>query len=413
MFATKFAIRLDKSVKLSDNTHPIVLQVTFDRNVRRKRLGLNASFDQWDFEDHEFRKGVHERWKKNQQLEDAEKRARKIYRTHFEDRIFNYVKFLELFTANTSDEIKVIEFCMQVSEKFLQRQQACSSNDYKYLANAIRKISPKDLLWSEFNEDWLYGFEDYFTSRGTRCFSHMKLLRALYNKAVKARIVDFRKNPFKNSYTNPYGYEFSRLKKSKIVRSNNQRIKDLSKDQLIKLKTYSAITPKEQEYLDIWWFSFYMFGVNLTDIAQLKWSHIRDGRWFYQRSKTGTGLKKGKPILPEAMEIMERNRNESEYVFTILTNGYDADALTITNRIKHYSSNMRKASTKISKRIKLEGYYTFYSARYSSATLALNEGADRNTVSHLLDHENFSTIDNYAGRADDLKVVEVMEILRL
>ena len=60
-----------------------------------------------------------------------------------------------------------------------------------------------------------------------------------------------------------------------------------------------------------------------------------------------------------------------------------------------------------------DGYFTYYSARYSSATLALNEGAGRNTVSHLLDHENFSTIDNYAGRADEGKVLEAMEILRL
>ena len=56
--------------------------------------------------------------------------------------------------------------------------------------------------------------------------------------------------------------------------------------------------------------------------------------------------------------------------------------------------------------------FYFYLASYSSATLALNEGVDRNTVSHLLDHENFSTIDNYAGRADDEKVLKAMEILR-
>ena len=45
--------------------------------------------------------------------------------------------------------------------------------------------------------------------------------------------------------------------------------------------------------------------------------------------------------------------------------------------------------------------------------LTLNKEPDRNTASHLLDHENFSTIDNYAGRADDKKVVKAMEILRL
>ena len=41
----------------------------------------------------------------------------------------------------------------------------------------------------------------------------------------------------------------------------------------------------------MWKFSFLNFGVNLIDIATLRRSDIRDGRWYYQRSKTGTGLK--------------------------------------------------------------------------------------------------------------------------
>ena len=85
----------------------------------------------------------------------------------------------------------------------------------------------------------------------------------------------------------------------------------------------------------------------------------------------------------------------------------------MANRIKDYSGYIYKVAKRVSERVGFDGYFSFYSARYSSATLALNEGADRNTVSHLLDHENFSTIDNYAGRADDSKVLEAMELLRL
>ena len=165
--------------------------------------------------------------------------------------------------------------------------------------------------------------------------------------------------------------------------------------------------------MNVWWFSFYMFGVNLTDIAQLKRSHIKGDRWFYQRSKTGVGLKRGKPILPEAQAIINRQASNDQYIIPILTNGYDSDPLKAANRIQHYAGYIRKTAKRICSRIGVEGYFTYYSARYSSATLALNEGADRNTVSHLLDHENFSTIDNYAGRADDDKIMKVMEILRL
>ncbi|MEL6942193.1 MAG: hypothetical protein AAFO82_05950, partial [Bacteroidota bacterium] len=96
-----------------------------------------------------------------------------------------------------------------------------------------------------------------------------------------------------------------------------------------------------------------------------------------------------------------------------ILNGYDKDERTKAERTRKYARYIRNMANTVSKRLKFSGYFTYYSARYSSATLALNEGADRNTVSHLLDHENFSTIDNYAGRADDEKVLKAMNILRL
>ena len=66
-----------------------------------------------------------------------------------------------------------------------------------------------------------------------------------------------------------------------------------------------------------------MFGVNLTDMAQIKRSHIKNNRWFYERSKTGTGLKKGKPILPEALRLIEKYDTGGKYIFPILVRDYD------------------------------------------------------------------------------------------
>lgn len=236
------------------------------------------------------------------------------------------------------------------------------------------------------------------------------------NKAVEEQIVDYKNNPFKNPYTNPRGFDISKYKKSKISKVNKNKIKDLSKEQLIQLKNVPNLTKSQEKYLAIWWFSFYCFGVNLIDIAKLRYKDIKNGRWYYDRSKTGVSLKKGKPLLKEACDIIENygtGGSGNDYVFDILI-GHDDSEKDIAARVLRYAKYIRDAGFWVSKnKLKWDGYFTFYSARYSSATLALNEGADRNTVSHLLDHENFSTIDNYAGRADDGKVLEVMEILRL
>lgn len=412
-----FSIRLHKTSSVQgrkDVKFPIVLQVTWDRKVRRKRTGEFASFDQWDFDNHEFRKGVHGRRERNEKLEELERKAKKVYQKHFEERPFSYTKFVELFEEKErpKKEVNVATFCQEVSDGFLKTGQANSAHYYKYTGVAVLKVSPNDLPFSEFTEDWLRKFEDYHQSRGVKCFNYLVHLRSVFNKAVQKKVADFKKNPFKNPYTNPYGYDFSRLKKSKIKKTNGLRMKDLSKDQLIALWNYTPQTEKEAKFLSLWFFSFFNFGVNLIDVAQLKRSDIKNNRWFYQRSKTGTGLRKGKPLLPEALTIIEKYDTKGKYIFDIL-NGYDKDEKTKTDRVRAYASHIRTTCKTVSKRLGFDGYFTYYSARYSSATLALNEGADRNTVSHLLDHENFSTIDNYAGRADDEKVVKAMEILRL
>jgi integrase len=399
-------------VKQKDGKYPIVLQITWDRKVRRKRLGISALVEQWDFDNHEFRKGVHGRRERNEELENIEQKAQKIYDTHFKDQPFSFKLFTEIFEDKPKAAIGVAAFCMQVADHFLKRGQANSAHYYKYTGKAILKVSPNDIAFTEFTEEWLRSFEDYYQSKGVKCFNYMVHLRSVFNKAVEKKIADFKKNPFKNPYTNPYGYDFSKLKKSKIAKVNNNRIKDLTKDQLIALNQYEPRTENEAKYLAMWFFSFYNFGVNLIDIATLKRSDIKNERWYYHRSKTGTGLKNGKPLLPEAQAIIAKYDTGGKYIFDIL-NGFDKNEKTKTDRVRAYARYIRNACTRVSKRLEFEGYFTYYSARYSSATLALNEGADRNTVSHLLDHENFSTIDNYAGRADDDKVVKAMEILRL
>ena len=411
-----FSIRLHKSSSVQgrkDGKFPIVLQVTWNRKVRRKRLGLSTTLDQWDFDNHEFKKGVHGRREKNEKIEEAERKAVKIYQKHFEERPFNYKEFVELYEAKPADKkVGVAAFCQVVSDNFIKTGQANSAHYYKYTGVAVLKVAPKDISFDDFTEDWLRKFEDYYQSRGVKCFNYMVHLRSVFNKAVEKRIADFKRNPFKNPYTNPYGYDFSRLKKSKIKKTNDMRMKDLSKEQLAALWNYKPRTENEAKYLSLWFFSFFNFGVNLIDIAMLKHSDIKGNRWFYQRSKTGTGLKKGKPLLPEALEIITKYDTKGKYIFDIL-NGYNKDEKTKTDRVRSYSVYIRNSCKVVSKRLGFDGYFTYYSARYSSATLALNEGADRNTVSHLLDHENFSTIDNYAGRADDEKVVKAMDILRL
>jgi integrase/recombinase XerD len=424
-----FVTRLHKSssVQRKDGKYPVVLQVTWDRKVRRKRLGVYALEHQFTvYKDKRRRKEKVELSNmKNVQeyqdhIDDELQRAKDIYKEHFQNREFNYNRFVYLFDKVEEEQVelsgmKVAEFCNRVAQDFENNGQANSAHYYRYTGVAVLKVSPKDIPFEEFDEFWLREFVKKSRERGIKCYNYLVHLRSVFNKAVEEQIADYKNNPFKNPYTNPRGFDISKYKKSKISMVNENKTKDLSKQQLIQLKNFNEMTDTQRKYLAIWWFSFYCFGVNLIDVAKLKYKHIRNGRWFYDRSKTGVSLKVGKPLLKEALEIIEEygtGGSGNDYVFDILV-GYDSSEKEIALRVLRYARYIRNACVRVSKYLDWDEYFTYYSARYSSATLALNEGADRNTVSHLLDHENFSTIDNYAGRADDSKVLKAMEILRL
>lgn len=418
-----FVTRLHKAIVNKEEKSPVVLQISWGTKVRRKRIGIWVKKEQFYVDEDKVGRFINVSGKSNKQ-EKANlylKYSNRIIEDYFENREFNYKDFSILLDeklekiSSSKKEIGVAEFCMTVSKNFLLRDQTRSSNDYRQLSFLILKISPKDISFESFDIDWLKKLERYLDSRGTKGFNYMNMLKVLYGKAVEDRVADFKKNPFKNPYTNPYGFDLRKFKKRRISKKNTKRIKDLSLTQLKELKNYVPTSEKEAEYLDVFWFSFYSFGVNITDLANLKKSDIRENRWYYNRSKTGVGLKNGKPLLSESLKIIDRwiNKNpKSKYVFPILNENYETSQLKKDNRIRDYAGFIRKMAVRVSKRLNWEGYFTYYSARYSSATLALNSGADRNTVSHLLDHSNLSTIDHYAGRADDRKILEAMDLLR-
>ena len=428
LFAT-FNIRLEKSAhaQRSDGKFPVVLQITYERKTRRKRLGVYAHEHQFNIlKDLRKKKervelsdmrGVGEA---QEHIDSELRRAKEIYKEHFKTRRFSFNRFIDLFDKVEEEEeekpqMKVAEFCNRVAEDFEANGQANSAHYYRYTGIAVLKVSPKDLSFDDFDEFWLKEFVKKSRERGIKCYNYLVHLRSVYNKAVEEQLVDFKNNPFKNPYTNPRGFDISKYKKSKIAKVNKDKIKDLNKGQLIQLKNFTEMTDSQRKYLAIWWFSFYCFGVNLIDVARLKYKHIKNGRWYYDRSKTGVSLKTGKPLLQEALDIIQEfgtGGSGDDYVFDILVD-FDESERVIADRVLRYSTYIRNATFRVSKNMGWDGYFTYYSARYSSATLALNEGADRNTVSHLLDHENFSTIDNYAGRADDSKVIKAMDILRL
>jgi len=74
-------------------------------------------------------------------------------------------------------------------------------------------------------------------------------------------------------------------------------------------------------------------------------------------------------------------------------------------------SNLRKRYMNISKACGLDGYFSFYTARITAATILVNKGANLKAVQTALDHSNIAMTSKYIRRIDDKVMIETLELL--
>ena len=67
---------------------------------------------------------------------------------------------------------------------------------------------------------------------------------------------------------------------------NSARFADTDGYQISRLAHHESPDPREQFYLDMFIFSFLGCGMNLSDIARLRYSNIVDGEIWFIRKKT-------------------------------------------------------------------------------------------------------------------------------
>lgn len=412
-----FNIRLFKSEQLDNGKYPIVLQVIWREGekskVRRKRLGISCHDSEWDRDNHRIQDGGWGSSKKNAKLQESLNKAEKIYREHFLNRKWDYREFAQYFSEGKK-EVTLTDFCNQLIKDFHKRDKAGTAIYYDDVLKALQKYTGKEVIYfQEVDHSFLKGFENYYVERGFNGMRSMRGLKAIFGKAVEDRVIDMKLMPFKCGY-NPIGYKFNHLKKVKSKKTKTNWIKRLSMSDMKKILSYQPTSYANEKAMDLWKFSYYTMGVNFKDIALLKMKDIRDGIWFYEREKTDTGGR-GKPLLPECLEIIEKYYNsKNKYVFhDILRDCYDESDESIKCRTRDYLANLRRRYKKISEELELSGYFTFYSARYTSSTIAAHKNANMKAVQNLMDHASITTTDNYVKFVDLGKMRETLELLRV
>lgn len=319
----------------------------------------------------------------------AEQRANKILESHS---FVNADLFTRLFKMEGSLHTVGDVFNI-VMQEMIDAGRIGNYHMYKTTRNSVarfvdpelvkmktRKTADKikvDIPFFEINSDWIKRYQTWLKGQGVKNTIYFRHLRAVYNRAIKLNVIK------PDLY--PFGKDGFKIKKStarKIALSEEE------KNRLLSMNGFA---------IDFWAFSFFNYGLNIADIAALKFRDIENNVIHIRRQKTETDLQI--PLRAESTEVIARRGNKSlnpnDYVFPILSPGLTPSQ--IKNRVNDFTDKINRELIKAGKKLELPFKLTTYTARHTFASIAMEKGASLEFIQIALGHSSMSTTVNYTS----------------
>jgi len=415
-----------------DGSYPVILRVIFERRYHdyiTRYIPEKIGGDFTDIQKHwlaKFDKGialtkqefadlfdqVTEDEKKDGTYKDKEKKTSKreplktlsIYLKKQESEaretaagidLFTFDAFKERYFARTTDDQDVVTALASKAAALRKDGKIGTAVLYENTISSLKDFTKKGKYpFGNITTKFLKDYERFMLERKigkktqhatskTTVSIYLRCLRAIFNEAAPEGTV----YPFgKGKYTIPKW-------------NHNKRA--LPQADVGKIAGCSVIDgTMEHRSRDLWLFSYLCNGMNFKDIANLKFSNIKDDTIVFERAKTA---KSGDDVINITViitrplgRIMDRWKNgpgnQEQYVFPILESGMTMEDQHRT--IKQLVKNTNKYMRRICVALEIPEATT-YVARHSFATVLKRSGASVEYISESLGHRNISTTQNY------------------
>lgn len=318
---------------------------------------------------------------------------------------FRLDQFERRLYRKPGDGVSVKYHYTQIISEFNGRDQLGTASTYdlsqKSIIDFVEKTSSKifkNLTLYDITSKWLEDYEHYMIeTKGrtpTTVSMYLRSLRAVYNKAIAEDEIDRGYYPFGK-------------RKYQIPATSNVK-KTLSKQQLKSLFNVQPGSAEQEKAKDFWFFSYACNGMNIKDIAMLRYKDINDGKIEFIRAKTRITSKANlKPITAYQNEftegIIKKYGNDSidqnQFVFDIIKDSMKPQQKQ--NAIKNFTRFINQHLKKLCKANDLPEQISTYWARHSFATNAVRKGASMEFIQESLGHGNVQTTQKYFAGFDN------------
>ncbi|MDY4810677.1 MAG: site-specific integrase [Muribaculaceae bacterium] len=390
-----------KSKVLSNNESPLMLRVTKDRKRKYVSLGISVNPEHWDFS-------------KNQPKADCPNRefielmiAEKL--KAYNSTIIELKATNQEFTSTSLvDKVDggntlIRKTVNNIFTEHLQRLENEKRRGYmlsvRYVYNSLINFNKHlNITFSEIDVAWLKRYESWLRSRGVSQNTigiHFRTLRVLFNVAIEQNAVKEEHYPFKS------------FKVSKLHEETAHRA--LSKEHIERILNFKATDAYMRFAIDIFAFTYYSGGINLTDIANLTADNIIADKLIYKRQKTGKLIKI--PLQDKAKDLIDKYRcPDNRYLFPIFSDLHQTEA--------QKKFRIHKVMSKINKRLKIIGKelgipitLTTYVARHSQATVMKRAGVSTAVIREIMGHSSERVTQIYLDSFDNEQVNNALKSL--
>jgi integrase len=395
----KAKVVLDKRFKKVSGKYPVKLRLTYSGTQQYYPLNV-------DLNELEFSKCVSDKAKGELQkirliMIEAERRAFDVLSRL---RVFTFQAFEQAFFGPSSSSLDVFAWYESIIIEMKAKKRLGTVSNYECSMHSLQKMRKK-LHFHDVDIKFLEEYQEMLLSQGrskTTVGIYLRPLRHVFNCAIDKGILTKQDYPFgKSKYQIPGGRNIK---------------KAISKDQVLALMKYVPDTPAERYARDIFIFSYLGNGMNMKDIALLKWSNIDGEILTFQRAKTEntntSSLPIVVPILKEMESVFQRwgNReNKSEYIFPIISS---VDSLEVQRKkIQQFTKQVNKYLKRISAKLEFPHKITTYTARHTYSTVMKNAGVSVEFISEALGHSSIQTTRSYLASFDAKTKIELSKEL--
>ena len=388
------AIYLDTRREKNKGVYPVKLRIYYNNKTRFYSTGFNLTKHSFE-QSYVVQKPRGEYYNIKVQLVSIESKAREVIQ---ELKAFSFEQFEKRMYRAANAGADVFYHYDQQVKQLKREDRIGTASSYELSSKSLKKFLASEhkkedaLLFDVVTPAFLLKYERWMLKEGnslTTVGIYLRALRTVFNAAIADGEIT------QDLY--PFG------KRKYIIPSGRNIKKALSKEALGKLYHYELPHDSLMEKArDFWFFSYVCNGMNMRDIAELRYMNVSDETINFVRAKTkNTTRSKQKSIIvalsPHAKSVIQQYGNiktgPQTFVFPILQEGMEEES-----KIRAIQTFTRFVNQHIKRLAKLAGVdpgISTYWARHSFTTIAIHSGMSMEYVQDSLGHSNIATTMNY------------------